>query len=614
MRIAVCVKMVPVLSRMKFDVESKRVIREGVPTEVNPFDLLAVRRAVELRNSVGGDVTVYTMGPPQSKQALVQCLAIGADQGIHLMDLALAGSDTLATSRALSLALSKENYDLILFGQYSVDGETGQVGPEVAELLHLPLVTGIRNLEIDADGLAIVAERDVDEGSQVLTCQLPAVVSVCDGVADELYPRRAEVKIAGQREIPVMTASQLSSDISIFGTEGSPTWVAEFRLVESHRAQHLLDGMEPIEAAKRVIEFLKSRDLLDPERKRGHRTTTSMAGVVREQTGPGVWVVAEMGSKGPKSVTYELLSAAHNVAEAKRGHVACLLMGGAEVLGFATDLVVGGADVVYFISDEVIPSYNTEAYASNLVRVMHDYQPYAVLFPSTLYGREIAGRVAARLGLGLTGDCIGLEVDREGRLVQMKPAFGGNVVAPILSKTVPYMATIRPGLLERLEPNPARKLVVIHFSGLAINQPNVRLLSFRAQETADVEGMNQAWAVVGVGMGLGGAENLPAINPLLGILNAALACTRDVVYAGWLPAQRQVGLSGMSVAPDLYVAVGIRGNFNHLVGIQRAGTVLAINNDKRADIFQNADIGVVDDWQKLLPALVNELQRELRPN
>ena len=611
MRIAACIKMVPVIARMKFDMEARRIVREGVPTEVNPFDLLAVQRAIELRDAHGGDVTVYTMGPPQARQALVQCLAMGADRALHLLDPALAGSDTLATSRALSLALGRESYDLVLFGQYSVDGETGQVGPEVAEMLGLPQVTGVRRLEVREDGQVMVVEREVEEGYEVIECRLPAVASVRDGVADEVFPRREAIKTAGQQEIPEVTAADLSQDTNIFGVKGSPTWVAEIRVVESQRAQLLVEGVAPEEAARQVVAFLKARGLLDPQWQRGHRRAASAGVAARPPEGPGVWAVAEMGPDGPRAASYELLGAAQPVAEAVHGHVASLLLGGPDVPRYAPGLASAGADLVYVAADDALATYNMEAYTGTLVDAIRAHQPYAVLLPSTLGGREAAARVAARLSLGLTGDCIGLEVDGEGRLVQMKPAFGGNVVAPILSRTTPAMVTIRPGLLERLEPNGTRRAPVRLLPVAAPDDPAVRLIAFHRQEAADAEELTQAWAVVGVGMGLGGPENLPALEPLLEVLDAALGCTRDVVYAHWLPAQRQVGLSGRSVAPDLYVAVGVRGAFNHLVGIQRAGTVVAINNDGRASIFQNADIGVVDDWRRVVPALVAELQREM---
>ena len=148
MKIAVCIKQVPVVSMLKFDNETKRLVRDGVPVEVNYFDVLAMSAAAGLKEAVAAEVVVFTMGPPQARDALVQCLAMGADRAVHLMDQAFAGSDTLATARALSLALRQEHFDLIVCGLNSVDAETGQVGPEIAELLDLPQVTAVTRLVI----------------------------------------------------------------------------------------------------------------------------------------------------------------------------------------------------------------------------------------------------------------------------------------------------------------------------------------------------------------------------------------------------------------------------------------------------------------------------------
>src|SRR5215813_11335828 len=151
MKTLVLIKQVPVVSAMKLDPETKTLKREGVPSEVSSFDIRALLKAIELRHSLGGEVVVLTMGPPQAKAALEHCLAAGADRAIHLVDRAFAGSDTLATARALALALRHESYDIIFCGKYSVDAETGQVGPELAEMLDLPQVTGVTRLEPSED-------------------------------------------------------------------------------------------------------------------------------------------------------------------------------------------------------------------------------------------------------------------------------------------------------------------------------------------------------------------------------------------------------------------------------------------------------------------------------
>ena len=174
MKTAVCMKYVPMIARMQFDYEARTIVREGVPSEVNPFDVLGLVRAVELKADPQDEVVVLTMGPPTAQEGLTSCLALGADRGVLITDRALAGSDTLATSRALALALQREAPDMIICGRNSTDGETGQVGPEVAELMGLPHVSHVRRLDISADRRTAVVERITDEGLQTLECDLPA--------------------------------------------------------------------------------------------------------------------------------------------------------------------------------------------------------------------------------------------------------------------------------------------------------------------------------------------------------------------------------------------------------------------------------------------------------
>src|SRR5262245_11140545 len=180
MRIVVCVKWVPVLQALRFDPETRRLKREGVPCEVSSFDLRALGRAVALRAAHGGEVVALTMGPPAARAGLEDCLALGADRGVHVADRLLAGSDTLATARVLAAALLREEPDVVLFGRASTDAETGQVGPEVAELLDLPQVTGARTLDVDPAARAFTAERETDDGFDTVEGALPVVVTAAE--------------------------------------------------------------------------------------------------------------------------------------------------------------------------------------------------------------------------------------------------------------------------------------------------------------------------------------------------------------------------------------------------------------------------------------------------
>ena len=604
MRIAVCIKQVPVLSRISFDYESKTIVREGVPLEVNSFDLLAVDRAVRLAKEAGGEVVVFTMGPPQARDALVQCLAMGAHRAVHLTDRAMAGSDTLATARSLSLALKREEQDLILCGRHSTDAETGQVGPELAQLLDLPYVSNARKLDYTPDSGAILVERQTDEGHEVIECPLPAVVSVTEGIMPERFPSRQDMQAAQENpSIEEVQAGQLSGDASLFGAAGSPTWVSEIRIIEPQRQGVVIEEEDPDVAARKLVEAFGGRP---PAPIPTQRTTWQRYDGGRDRA---IWVVGERVASGLRGITFELLGKARDLAETTRGEVVAILAGtGPE--GESRELASQGADRVVVLegTDSMHPA--GLACTAALAEVMQEQAPYAVLFPSTANGRDVASRVAAALSLGLTGDCVDLEIDESGRLVQLKPALGGNVVAPVLSSTRPYMATLRPGLLSPVAPNLDLEAPVEVVQVPGSSRPDMRVLEVHQQSDAGGLDLERARVVLGVGMGIGGPENLPVVRALAQRLGAKLASTRSVADAGWLPRQLQVGLTGKAIAPDVYIAVGVRGDFNHMVGIQKARTIVAINdnpNPRRSPILQVADFSIVGDWRSYLPPLVEAL-------
>ena len=604
MKIAVCIKHVPVVSRIQFDYETKTIVREGVPSEVNSYDLLGVDKAGQLVQEHGGEVVAFTMGPPAARDSLIQCLAMGADRAVHISDPALAGSDTLATARCLSLALQRETFDLVICGRHSTDAETGQVGPETAELMGLPHASNVRKLDYSPGDNTITVERETDEGHQVIGCPLPALVTVTEGITPERFPRREAMQAAQQEPaIEEVKAAQLSSDLNVFGASGSPTWVSEIRLMEPQRLGIVFDE-EPAAAAFKIAESLKGRGATaNSPTERGRRKRYAGS------SDRPIWVVVERSGKGIRQATLEVLGKARDVAEQTHSEVIAVILdqpSGEEV----KQLAAYGADRV--LSSGSINGHPAGLTATGaLASAVAERKPYAVLFNSTPDGRDLSSRVAARLGLGLTGDAVDLEVDAEGRLVQLKPALGGNVIAPILSKTLPYMATMRPGLMTPIEPDADAAVETEILEVCEFDGPDIRLLHDHVQEDAQGLELESARIVLGVGMGVGGPENLPAIRALAESIGASLAATRSVADEGWLPRQLQVGLTGRAIAPDLYIAVGVRGDFNHTVGIQRAGTIVGINtnpNPRRTPMLNAADYSIVGDWEEVLPPLIEAIR------
>ena len=427
MKMAVCVKYVPVVSRITFDYESKTINREGVPSEVNPFDVLGLVRAVELKAGPGDEVVALSMGPPQAAEGLTTCLALGADRAVLLSDRALAGSDTLATARALSLALEREKPDLIVCGRNSADAETGQVGPELAELLDIPHISQVRKLEYQAESERIVAERITDEGYQVIECDLPALVCVTEGVAAETFANREQMAAAREQAVEELTCAQLSTDLAQFGLTGSPTWVADIRLVEPTRQGLLIEGESPAAAAAQAAQLVRERlEALRGAPADDHKTAGGGRGIRYPGNREGsIWVVAERASGGLRRVTLELLGKARELAATTHSEVAAVLIGAADQ-DTIRELAAYGADRVLTLDNGGLGPVCSRGVAAALAAAMAAAQPYAVFLAATADGRDLASRSAARLGLGLTGDAIDLEIDEGGAAGTVETGVGGE--------------------------------------------------------------------------------------------------------------------------------------------------------------------------------------------
>ena len=608
MRIIVCIKQIPDERSVRFDEETRAIVREGVPLRVNTFDRKAVTAGIAIKERFGGEVVAITMGPPQARDALVECLAIGADRAVHLLDNKFARSDTLATARALSLAIKREGFDVVLSGKFSTDADTGQVPPEVAELLNIPQITGIRKLDfLDGDEPGVVVERETDEGYEVVQCTFPVLLT-----SGEYMPRRGKIpwspedlQEASHKPIETVSAADLSQDDSLFGFEGSPTSVLSIYPQKNDRACIIIKDEPPEVAAGKLVAYLLERGLFDQwDMEEQPAASLKRSSVAKD--GNGVWVCGEVVRGEIRGVSLELLGKGTELADRLEVGIAAVVMG-ADVRGHVETLAAYGAERVYVGEHPSLEPYTAEAYAEVLIRAVQKHKPAVLLFPATADGRDLAPRIAARLKLGLTGDCIGLEIDEEGNLIQLKPAFGGNIVAPILSRTRPQMATVRSGLLARAKPDWSRRAKVENLEVGGVESNSKRVLGRYTEAGGDGINLDDAEVVVCVGMGLGGPEGTSAIEPLLKALDASLGSTLQVCKAGWLPTQYQVGLTGKSIRPKLYIGVGVSGQFNHVVGIQRSGIIAVINNDPEAPFFQSADFGIVGDYIQVVPALTEAL-------
>jgi electron transfer flavoprotein alpha subunit len=575
---AIClVKQVPRLGAIEFDEETKSLKREGVPLELNPFDRYAVQYGAQLAE----ENVVMTMGPPQAEEALRECLSLGADRAIHLSDRVFAVADTIGTSRTLALAIQKEGADLVLCGRKALDSETWQVPPQVGAFLGWPHVTNVAAIERSGDTLRLT--RETDFGEEMFDASLPLVVSV---------GRAPQEPTSGDPdgEIKVWQATDLVDDLrpndKRFGQPGSPTRVLAVRDSRPERAQ--LRAGTPEAAAESIRELLAERGPEPP-------TWKKPAHIADEPgTSYDCWSVCELIDGRPRRVSLELIARSRELAGKLGGKAVALLIGHG-LDDAAREAASYGAEVVYAADDPALSEYHPELWAAVLRQVVAENAPHVLLVPATGRGRDYGPRTAGDLELGMTADCVGVDIAKAGRLLQQKPAYGGNIVSVILGASTPQLATVLPRMYEPLEP---RELEAeVHRIELGpLPEPKVR----RAGRTGDRTSydLDENDVVVGVG-----ADADPVLINAIEQAGAAVAGTRGACESGLVPRTRHVGLLGRPIAPKLYVGISVGDDAEHWAGTVKARVIAAIGEPVEA-----ADVTVQAAPLEALAALLDAVR------
>jgi len=587
-RIAALVKQIPRFEEMELGADGC-LVRDGIELELNAYCRRAVGKACELAaERPGSTVTVITLGPPAAEDALRESIAWGLERGVEIdgvlvTDTAFAGSDTLATASALAAAIRHVgDFDLVLVGRNSLDADTGQVGPELAELLDLAFMTGVRHLSLEGDKLRVRCEHD--DGWLQAELRLPAVLSCAERLCEP-----AKVDPDGRAAVParrIRSVGAAALGDGPWGQEASPTWVGQVRVLAAARTLVCRPDAPVDDQVRLAVAELLERGALGAADETADHALVPAGG---RTTGPVIAVVVEPDRA---HLTAELLASAALLADAVDGRVVAL------TVEEPRPAVLGG-----WGADEIVVlrgSHIEEDVAAGLAGWIAEVAPWAVIVGSTAWGREVASRAAARVGAGLTGDAIGVEVS-DGRMVAWKPAFGGQLAAAITATSPVQMATVRAGMLPHLAPRASTATV-----STRTVEPRGRIRLLARTRDDDLDTLAEAHAVIAVGVGIDPAD-YPMLDPLLSVLGAELGATRKVTDQGWLPRARQIGITGRSVAPRLLVSIGASGKFNHTIGARAARTVLCINTAADAPIFGSSDIGIVGDYRQVVPRLVAEL-------
>jgi len=724
LNIIVCIKQVPDTNEIKINKDTNTIIREGVTGVINSFDYHAIEEGVRLKEDFGGRATVISMGIQAVADSLREAISLGIDDAVLLCDKAFAGADTLATSYALSMGIKKiGNFDIIICGKQSSDGDTAQVGPSLAEKLNIPHTTNVRRIE-SIEGGKIRCQRMTDNGYEVITMPLPAVITVVKEINEPRLPSIKGMMRAKKAVIQTYTAADVCANPSLCGMAGSATLVIETFTPERNIISEMIEGAPAEQASKLIAKLLKIRedkmilnenggdsngyggdscgdssggdsrgdssggdsrgDSSDGD-SNGYKSNIALggknsvsgnaisngsgcnsdnsnkeivppidAGVFTRKTSAseqsdgedqkkkltvsessanftnsvsftnsvnftnsasyanskykGVWIFAERRDGVPIASVYEILGAGRSLADSLGAPLSAVLIG--DNLDSAAKLLIEyGADRVYAVDDKKLGLFNDESYSDIFVQLVIRYKPEIILISATTYGRSLAPRVSSRLRTGLSADCTDLEIDPETRvLLQKKPAFSGNLMATIICPNhKPQMSTIRPNVMKALKPDSERKGEIIK-PDVIIPEKTSIVVNEVVNTATEAVNLMEADIIVAGGRGIGNRKNLALLEELAGLLGGATGATRAIVDEGWIDYNCQIGQTGKTVSPKVYIACGISGAIQHIAGITSSDFIIAINKNPEAPIFKYATYGVVGDVMEIVPEMIKLLK------
>lgn len=578
MRILICLKQVPDTTEVKLTGDLT-LEREFVAQVLNPADESALELGLELKEKHGGTVTVLTMGPKRAEGMLREALSRGADEAVLMTSPRFAGADTLVTAHCLAQAeTALGGFDLILCGRRAIDGETGQVGPMVAAMLDRSCVVNATEGEI-ADG-CLKAIQLTEAGSLQWKAPLPAVMTLCEWSHALRLPTISGLRRAAQANVRICEPEDLGIDPADCGLKASPTRV-------THISARPV-GVRPCVKTS-FAEVMKALEAKGLALGAAGQEEAPRADVSADKDEQSAAITIAVLCEGDGSAAAELLGKARQLTPS--GRVLALSETKGPPLSAFASFGADEAAALGRLTDDC-------AQADRIADALRQLQPDAVLFPATIRGRFLSAWVAAKLHTGLTADCTALSLTETGLLKQVRPAFGGNLTAEILCKTArPQMASVRPGVFPEPAPLTGRTCALRPLK-LAASPERMERLSFTPAESG--VSLQGAPVIVTGGKGVGSKKGFEKLEELAALLGGGVGATRSAVDAGWMSYPHQIGQTGITVRPRLYLAFGVSGLVQHTVGMSSSGVVVAVNKDRNAPIFACADYGIVADWEETI--------------
>ncbi len=631
MNYIVLVKQVPDIKNIPneaWDWEKGTLKRGLLDNVCNELDKQALTFALRMREKHNGQTVSLTMGPPFAEEVLRYSLSIGADVGVLLTDRKLGGADTAATAYPLAQAIRKiekeifngdKNY-IIVSGMQSVDGDTAQVPPQIAEGLGIVHIAYATSFSFDNGNLRV--ERITRRGTETVTAEnYPCMVTVTEW-AEPLNASFSRTRWAYSQKLYQWSAADINADESHIGLTGSRTNVVRIFSPKEAIQRNCVFESDLGKLVRMLKESYTSK--LEPAEEEEETPKYHLPEGKKPDYKGDIWVYAEQEGGEINPATFELLGKAIELASPLDEKVGAVLVG-KDIKELSKELIACGADKVYIAEHKLLENFLPVPYTKAASELIEKYKPQMMLFSATPLGRELAPRIAYRTNSGLTADCTGLDIvdfkrgDREftGVLRQTRPALGGNVMASIITQnSTVQMSTARPGVMQALEPDNRRTGDVFEYApNITESDLGARIVSAELRQLTSE--LKDAAVIVAGGTGCKTKEGfdkcIPPLAESLGRFlgqEAMVGASRLAVESGFIDRSHQVGQTGQTVKPRFYVAAGISGAVQHLTGMQNSDIILAINKDPSARIFKVADFGIVGNLEEIVPELIEVLNSQ----
>jgi len=576
---------------------------------------------------------VCSMGPPSFDESLKRAISMGYDEAYLLSDRRLGGSDTYATGLAIATMLRHLGYGkglnedfIIVAGRQTSDGDTAHVPSQVAENLSIPQATFIETADL-IDG-HIVARRIIEGGYQMMKLPLPCTLSFTPTGISPRRPTLSGAIKARDAKVTVFNIDDVNLADDNIGLTGSPTIVAKVANIKSERAPiKMCDGHSESELVDSLVQNLKAgKNTLEVKEKKAAKVKKRPEGfedVDFRNGASGILTWAEVVNGKISRPSLELLTPARNLAnDLEDGTKVMTLIIGKDIDHLAKELVAHGADEVIVVDDERLEEYRILPFASTFAQVIKDKNPEIALFAATTAGRELAPRIGVKTHGGVTADCTALEIgehiDRKKKCVfspileSRRPTYGESKLATILGFVCPQISTARAGTFEVPTIDTTREGKIESYTPTLTEDDFVTEIIETVIGEAGGQALFDADIIVAGGRGTS-CDDMQLVKDLTAALkdqglSAEYAASRVMVDEGIIEYASQIGQTGKTVRPKVYIAIGISGAVQHVAGMKESETIVAINHNIKETIFHNADFGIVGEYEDILPELIEKVK------